>query len=277
MQGVVGSNPIGSTATRRSASGGEDVVGRLYSVGSRAFELAFRAWAVDLRVTGVEHLPNTGPAVIASNHISYLDFAFVMLAPPRPRREIRFLARKEFFDKPVIGALLRAWGQIPVDVHGDPLSAADAARVALEQGELVGLHPEGTISPSFTLLRAKSGAVRLAESAGAPIVPTAIWGSQRLLTKWRRFRPPRHVTVMVAYGEPFVPDGRTAALRSRQLMDRIAALLAELQAAYPHRPDPGNDWWLPAELGGSAPTPEEAAARLARQAERRRERGDVRR
>jgi 1-acyl-sn-glycerol-3-phosphate acyltransferase len=245
-------------------------VGALYSAGSRLFELVFRAWAVDLRVSGVEHIPARGPGVIASNHISYLDFAFVMLAPPRPRREVRFLARKEFFDQPVVGSLLRAWGQIPVDVHGDPLTAADEAKAALERGELVGLHPEGTISPSFTVRRAKSGAVRLAESVGAPIIPTAIWGSQRLLTKWRKFRPPRRVTVMVAYGEPFVPTGRTAALRTRELTERIAALLADLQARYPQQPRPGDDWWLPAELGGSAPTPEEADARLTQQAAARR-------
>jgi 1-acyl-sn-glycerol-3-phosphate acyltransferase len=244
-------------------------VGWLYRFGSRVIETAFKLWAVDLRVEGHEHIPREGPAVLASNHVSYLDFAFIALAPPRPRREVHFLARKEFFDVPLVGFLLRRLKQIPVDVHGDPRTAADAARTVLAEGGLIGIHPEGTISPSFTLRRTKSGAVRLAESAGAPIVPIAIWGSQRLLTKWRPARPARRVTVLVKYGEPFVPEGRTAALRTQQVMQRIDELLAKCHAEYPFAPEPGDDWWLPAHLGGSAPTPEEAEARLAEQAQRR--------
>lgn len=181
------------------------------------------------------------------------------------------MARQEFFDKPVVGNLMRRMGQIPVDVYGDALRSADEARNALRSGELVGLHPEGTISPSFVPRRAKSGAVRLADSVEAPIIPTAIWGSQRLLTKGRPVRPPRGVTVMVRYGEPFRPTARTGMARSAQLMARITALLEECQQMYPQRPGPPpDDWWLPRELGGSAPTPEEAEAIVAAQTERRR-------
>ncbi len=249
----------------------------IYQVGSRLFEAGFRALSIDLRSIGHENIPTTGPAVIASNHIGYLDFAFVVLAPPRPRREVRFMARKEFFDQPVTGELLRKLGQIPVDVHGDPMAAADQAGAALASGELVGLHPEGTISPSFVPRRAKSGAVRLADAAGVPIIPAAVWGSQRLLTKWRPPRPSRHVTVMVRYGEPFVPTARTGMARTRELMERISALLAENQASYPQRPGPPpHDWWVPAHLGGSAMTPEEAEARLEQQtAERRAQRRET--
>jgi 1-acyl-sn-glycerol-3-phosphate acyltransferase len=247
----------------------------LYRVGSWLFLALFRALRVDVRPSGHQHIPDDGPVILASNHIGYLDFAFVALAPPWPRRPVRFLARYEFFQKPVVGTLLRWLGQIPVDVHGDARSAAEAATRALKDGEVVGVHPEGTISPSFVPRRAKSGTVRLADTTGATIVPVALWGSQRLLTKWRPLRPERGVTVMVRYGEPFVPTGRTAMARSAELMDRIEALLAELQAAYPQRPGPApDDWWIPAHLGGSAPTPAEAEARLAEQAaQRRRDRG----
>lgn len=243
----------------------------LYQAGSRLFEAGFRALAIDLRSSGHEHIPATGPAILASNHIGYLDFAFVMLAPPRPRREVRFLARREFFAHPVTGALLRGLGQIPVDVHGDPFAAARDAGAVLERGEVVGLHPEGTISPSFVVRRAKSGAVRLAEANGVPIIPVAVWGSHRLLTKWRPGRPTRHVTVCVRYGEPFFPTARTGMARTQQLMTRISQLLEELQQSYPQRPGPPPaDWWLPAHLGGSAMTPEEAEARLTAQNEQRR-------
>jgi len=243
----------------------------IYQVGSRLFEAGFRALAIDLRSVGHEHIPASGPVILASNHIGYLDYSFVMLAPPRPRREVRFLARSEFFEKPVVGTLLRQLGQIPVDVHGDAAAAATAAQDALAAGEIVGVHPEGTISPSFVPRRAKSGTVRLAESLGVPIVPVALWGSQRLLTKWRDPRPARGVVVSVRYGEPYAPEGKTAMARTTDLMARITSLLAEVQATYPQRPGPPpDDWWLPAHLGGSAPTPEEAEARITQQmAERR--------
>ena len=238
----------------------------LYRVGSALFLGGFRALGVDLRVHGHEHIPAEGPVVLASNHISYLDFAFVMLAAPAPRREVRFLARDDFFHNPVTGFLLRRLGQIPVDVHGDPMQAAQAAQTVLEAGEVVGIHPEGTISPSFVPRRAKSGVVRLADSVEAPIVPVALWGSHRLLTKGRPMRPTRGATVVVRYGEPFRPTARTSLLRTREVMERITTELAHAQDGYPQRPGPPpHDWWVPAHLGGSAPTPEAADAAIADQ------------
>jgi 1-acyl-sn-glycerol-3-phosphate acyltransferase len=243
-----------------------------YAFGSRLFELGFRAFDLDRRVTGVEHIPSAGPAIIASNHVGYLDFCFVMLGPPRPRREVRFLARSEFFERRVTGFLLRRLRQIPVDVYGDPRTSIEAATAALRAGELVGLHPEGTISPSFVPRRGKSGAIRLADATGAPIIPAAVWGSHRLLTKGRRPSLRRHIAIEVRYGPPLEPTSDTVEGRTDELMARIRDLLADAQAAYPQRPDgPGDDWWIPAHLGGSAPTPEEAEARLAAQREQRRQ------
>ena len=245
----------------------------LYRTGSILIHGLFRALRVDLRVIGHEHIPTRGAAVIASNHIGYLDFAFVVLAPPAPRREVRFMARHEFFDKPVVGNLMHRLGQIPIDVHGAPMEGAAAAQAALGRGELVGVHPEGTISPSFVPRRAKSGAVRLAEAAGVPIVPCAVWGTQRLLTKGRPARPTIGACVMVRYGEPFVPEGRTGMARSAALMARIDELLVASQRAYPQRPLPApHDWWVPAHLGGSAPTVEEAETAIRQQEEERRAR-----
>jgi 1-acyl-sn-glycerol-3-phosphate acyltransferase len=252
---------------------GRPRVSVLYRTGSALIRGGFRALRVDLRCIGDEHIPTTGAAVIASNHIGYLDFAFVVLAPPAPRREVRFMARHEFFDKPVVGNLMHRLGQIPVDVHGAPMEGAAAAQAALARGELVGVHPEGTISPSFVPRRAKSGAVRLAEAAGVPIVPCAVWGTQRLLTKGRPARPTLGACVMVRYGEPFVPEGRTGMARSKELMTRINDLLEANQRAYPQRPGPApHDWWMPAHLGGSAPTVEDAEQAIRQQDEERRAR-----
>jgi 1-acyl-sn-glycerol-3-phosphate acyltransferase len=248
-------------------------VGALYSVTSRLFELGFRVAGIDLAVEGAEHVPSEGPAIIASNHVGYVDFAFVMLGPPRPRREMAFLARADLFERRLVGSALHALGQIPVDAHGDPAAAMRAAVERLEQGGLVGLHPEGTINPAFLPVRGRSGAVRLAQLTGAPIVPAAVWGSQRLLTKWRPAAwPERGIPVRVAYGAPFHPASRqesSAAEATRDLIGRIGVLVDRLIA---EEGAPAGAWWVPAARGGGAPRPEEVAARLEAQVRERRER-----
>ncbi|HSK22187.1 MAG TPA: lysophospholipid acyltransferase family protein [Egicoccus sp.] len=226
---------------------------------------------VDVRPIGYHHIPAVGPAILASNHIGYLDFSFVALAPPRPRRRVRFLARHDLFDG-VVGTALRAMDQIPVDVHGDPVMAYAAAEAALARGEVLGIHPEGTISPSFVPRRGRTGAVRLAQASGAPIVPVAVWGSQRLLTKGqpRRLRP--GVCVTVRYGAPWHPPADQApATATATLMRLISDLLEVEQASYPQQPrGPRDRWWLPAHLGGTAPTPEDADRLLREQVDARR-------
>jgi 1-acyl-sn-glycerol-3-phosphate acyltransferase len=97
---------------------------------------------------------------------------------------------------------------------------------------VIGLHPEGTISPSF-VPRGRTGAVRLARATRAPIVPVAVWGSHRLLTKWRPAKLTRHVAVSVRYGEPFHPSAGSPEEATAELMRRIAGLLAESQADLP--------------------------------------------
>jgi 1-acyl-sn-glycerol-3-phosphate acyltransferase len=242
-----------------------------YPLIASLFRGGWRALRLDVRSIGHRHIPTSGPVILASNHIGYLDFCFVALAPPRPRRRVRFLARHDIFAGRVVGGAMRAMRQIPVDVHGDPTVAFAAAEEALGRGEVVGVHPEGTISPSFVPRRGRTGTVRLAQRTGAPVVPVAVWGSQRLLTKWqpKRLRPGACVTVR--YGAPFHPVG-TPAEATADLMARIGQLLALEQASYPQQPRDDDDrWWLPAHLGGSAPTPQQAEERLAEQAAARRQ------
>jgi 1-acyl-sn-glycerol-3-phosphate acyltransferase len=245
----------------------------LYGFGSWLFLTGFRVLRLDVRSIGHGHIPRSGPAILASNHIGYVDFSFVALAPPAPRRPVRFLTRADVFEKRVAGFLLTRLGQIPIDVHGDPAAGLAAARAELERGEIVGIHPEGTISPSFVPRPARTGAVRLSQATGAPIIPVALWGSQRVLTKWRPARPTRGAAVLVRYGEPFLPPPGPPAVGSAELTARIRELLAKNQVDYPQVPGPPpDDWWVPAHLGGSAPTPEEAEERLRAQAEDRRRR-----
>jgi len=245
-------------------------MGRLYSSVSRVFEGGFRVAGVDVTVEGVEHLPRSGPVIVASNHVGYLDFAFVMLAPPRPRREMAFLARGDLFERRFTGRALRALGQIPVDEHGDPMATLRAAREHLERGGILGLHPEGTVNPTFLPIRGRSGAIRLSQQTGAPVVPTSVWGSQRLLTKWRPAAwPERGVAVRVTYGEPYLPPDGPASGSTRELMARITTLVE--RAITEEAAAPGA-WWVPAEHGGSAPRLSEIDARLEAQVAERRER-----
>jgi len=245
----------------------------LYRNVSRLFEVGFRAVGVDLQVEGLEHLPTEGPAILASNHVGYLDFAFVMLAPPRPRREVHFLARGDLFERRGVGPMLRALGQIPVDAHGDPAGALNRARAALDAGALVGLHPEGTVNPTFFPLRGKSGAVRLAQQTGVPIIPTSVWGTQRLLTKWRPPAwPERGIPIQVRYGAPYTPppaDRSTGAAATRELMGRITALV---ERSIVTESAPAGSWWVPAQHGGSAPRLADVTDRLSEQADERRTR-----
>jgi 1-acyl-sn-glycerol-3-phosphate acyltransferase len=244
----------------------------LYTGIAALFRLGWRVLDLDVRPIDHAHIPRQGPVILASNHVGYLDFCFVALSPPRPRRQVRFLARHDIWNRRIVGWAMDGMGQIPVDVHGDPAAALAVAEERLHQGEVIGLHPEGTISPSFVPRQGRTGAVRLARATGAPIVPVAVWGSQRLLTKWRPAKLIRHLVVTVRYGEPFTPREGTPEEATAELMRRIGVLLAQSQAEHPQRPGsgPGDDWWIPAHLGGSAPTPEEAEARIeAQMAERR--------
>jgi 1-acyl-sn-glycerol-3-phosphate acyltransferase len=133
----------------------------------------------------------------------------------------------------------------------------------LKEGEVVGVFPEATISRSFTVKDIKSGAVRMAAAAKAPIIPMALWGTQRLWTKGRpRTLTKRHVPISILIGEPILPaPGQDRELLAKELRDRMSALLDRAQEEYPESPASDDDrWWLPAHLGGTAPTPAEAEA-----------------
>jgi 1-acyl-sn-glycerol-3-phosphate acyltransferase len=234
----------------------------------------FAALGLKFTLTGTEHIPPTGGAVMAINHVGYLDFTFAGLAARPAKRLVRFMAKEEVFRHSISGPLMRGMKHIPVDREAGSASFR-AALTALKGGEIVGVFPEATISRSFEIKEFKSGAVRMARSAGVPILPTIVWGSQRVWTKGR----PRHfgynrTPIHVAVGEPITvppkgdPDETTALLH-----ERMTALLHQVQAAYPDQPRGEDDrWWLPARLGGTAPTPEEAAALDAADAEERRAR-----
>lgn len=227
--------------------------------------LLWRIQGLSFTVTGMEHLPATGGAVVAINHTGYLDFTFAGLPfyNHRPRRLVRFMAKQEVFDHPATGPVMRKLRHIPVD-RASGAASFDAAVRALKTGELVGVYPEATISRSFELKEFKSGAARMAIAADVPIVPHIVWGAQRIWTKdhpKKMWRP--RVPISVAVGEPILPTlpatELTALLRSR-----MQHLLQQVQDAY--GPYPPGEFWVPQRLGGGAPTPARAAEIEAREA-----------
>ncbi|MFC0503044.1 lysophospholipid acyltransferase family protein [Micromonospora costi] len=220
---------------------------------------------LDLRITieGAHHVPRTGGAVLASNHVSYLDFIFCGLGAHGSRRLVRFMAKQSVFRHRVSGPLMRGMRHIPVD-RAAGAGSYEAAVDALRRGEVVGVFPEATISQSFTVKELKSGAARMAHEAGVPLLPVALWGTQRLWTKGRpRTLTRRHTPITILVGEPMDPAGwPDAAAMTAGLKERLSALVDRAQRAYPEQPaGPDDRWWLPAHLGGTAPTPPEAAAR----------------
>jgi 1-acyl-sn-glycerol-3-phosphate acyltransferase len=215
---------------------------------------------LDLRITveGSQHVPCTGGAVIASNHVSYLDFVFCGLGANESRRLVRFMAKQSIFAHRVGGPLMRGMHHIPVDRDAG-LASYKAALEALKAGEVVGVFPEATISQSFTVKDIKSGAPRMAAATGVPLVPLALWGTQRLWTKGRkRDLTQRHIPISIIVGEPLYPARHDKPdTISVELRRRMQALLDQAQQNYPAQPDgPDNRWWQPAHLGGTAPQPE---------------------
>jgi len=225
-----------------------------------AAKLMFRVLDNRVRVEGTEHIPSTGGAVIACNHVSYLDFIFCGLGAQPAKRLVRFMAKKEIFGNRIAGPLMRGMHHISVD-RGAGLASYREAVERLKAGEVVGVFPEATISRSFTVKDIKSGAVRMAAEAGVPVVPMALWGTQRLWTKGRpKDLTKRHVPISILVGEPMHPKAdEDAEILSKDLRVRMSALVDRVQADYPAKPDSDDErWWLPAHLGGTAPTPEEA-------------------
>lgn len=234
-------------------------------------------WRV--HIEGAHHIPRRGPAVIASNHIGYLDFVFVGRGALDAGRLVRFGAKKEVFDHWLAGPLMRGMKHIPVDRFGDVQQVMEEAHRKLRAGEVIGMFPEGTISRSFVPMKMMSGAARMAMRAGAPLVPCAVWGDHRISTKAVHRNLQRDLDIMVAFAEPipYEPDSDPREVTGR-LLEVVRELVARLQEDYPQQPaDDADRWWLPAHLGGTAPTPEEAAAiaKQEREAKRRKREGEA--
>ncbi len=223
---------------------------------------AFAALRTRIVIEGAENIPRSGGAVLAGNHVSYLDFIFVGLAARPSRRLTRFMAKEAVFRHKLSGPLMRGMKHIPVDREAGTSAFRQALR-SLKAGEVIGIFPEGTTSRSFTVKELKPGAVRLAQATRTPLIPVAVWGGQRMYTRgqprkllsWRR-------NIYIYVGEPlFLGRGDDPQLGTERLRKRLQEMLEKVQQRTPEQPRPGESaWWHPAHLGGQAPTLGQAEA-----------------
>ena len=210
------------------------------------------------RMRGLDHVPRSGGAVLAVNHTGYFDFTYAGLAGVEVGRLVRFMAKQSIFAHRVSGPLMRGMRHIPVDRHQGGQAFKDAVR-ALKDGEIVGVFPEATMSRSFELKEFKPGAVKMAQVAGVPVLPVTIWGGHRVWTKDLPKRMGRaHIPVHIAVGEPIEVGRREdVAEATARVKAAMQAQLDAQQAAYPELVGDERRY-LPARLGGTAPTPEES-------------------
>jgi len=184
-------------------------------------------------IDGVERIPAAGPAILAANHRSYFDPLALGMALARRGRAVRFLGKREVFDAPVVGSLVRAMGGIRVERSTGSDRPLVEAAAALAAGELVAILPQGTIprGPAFfdPELKGRWGAARLAAETHVPVVPIGLWGtenvwprSERLPRIWNITSPP---TVTIRVGEPVVLKYRSAQADTRRIMAAIVDLL----------------------------------------------------
>ena len=203
---------------------------------------------------GDENIPRKGGAILAINHVGYFDFALTGTAALPAGRYVRFMAKKEIFANKIAGPLMRGMHHINVDRENGAASFVAALR-ALKSGEIIGIFPEGTISTSFEIKALKSGAVRLAMGAGVPVIPTVIWGSQRVWTKGvKRNLRREHIPISVVFGEPITyARADDLEIAENELRETLLAMLRQVQDKYPD--SHVGQRWAPTRLGGTAPAP----------------------
>jgi 1-acyl-sn-glycerol-3-phosphate acyltransferase len=219
-----------------------------------AIKLFWKYLGLRFDFAGDEHIPRSGGAILSINHVGYLDFALTGTAALPTGRYVRFMAKKEVFDNKLAGPLMRGMHHICVDRSNGSASFVAALR-ALRAGEIVGIFPEGTISVSFEIKELKSGAVRLAMASGVPVIPTIVWGSQRIWTKKVKRNLGRHkIPIIVTFGDPIYFDKQSDVEAGEKLLrETMISMLHETQRRYPDSHQ--GQRWAPLRLGGSAPAP----------------------
>jgi 1-acyl-sn-glycerol-3-phosphate acyltransferase len=238
----------------------------VYAATTALGRLVLRGLDVTTRWEGAEHVPATGPVVLAATHVSFPDFVFIGRALLDRRPRVRFMCRHDVWHSRAAAWAMDAMGHVPVDRQA-PAAAYLRGRRLLGEGEAVCLFPEGGISTAYTTRALMPGAVALARESGAPLVPVWMWGGQRMWAQKPTQDAPmprpdltRGRLVDVRFGEPLrVPPDADLTATTRDLGHRLWRGLESLQRLPEHLPRPGEHApWYPAHLGGQARDREES-------------------
>ena len=194
-------------------------------------------------IEGQENVPRKGSAIIAFNHIAYLDPLAIGYVIDRIGRRPRFLGKAEVFQDKRVGWLIKGAGQIPVQRgSADAPRALEHAEAAVRRGEIVVIFPEGTITtnPDLSPMDAKTGLARLALATGAPVLPAAVWGTANVWTRGctKNWRPGQDICVRFGNSMDVSGDPGSRADWKRvgaEVMDEIRALVASLRPVVPDR------------------------------------------
>jgi 1-acyl-sn-glycerol-3-phosphate acyltransferase len=197
----------------------------------RAFLTPFLMILFRPKVKGLRNVPGSGPVIIASNHLSFSDSIFMPLVVPR---KVTFLAKSEYFTSPGPKGFFKkltfiALGQVPVDRSGGRRSEAAliAGLKVLADGKCLGIYPEGTRSPDGRLYKGRSGIARLAIDSGAPIIPVAMFNTEKIQPTGTLM--PKVMRVEMIFGEPMYFEGDSAdLLYLREVTDKIMSAIQEI-------------------------------------------------
>jgi 1-acyl-sn-glycerol-3-phosphate acyltransferase len=197
----------------------------------RAFLTPFLMVLFRPKVKGLRHVPSSGPVIIASNHLSFSDSIFMPLVVPR---KVTFLAKSEYFTSPGPKGLLKkltfiALGQVPVDRSGGRRSEAAliTGLKVLAEGKCLGIYPEGTRSPDGRLYKGRTGIARLAIESGAPIIPVAMFNTEKIQPTGTVV--PKVMRVEMIFGEPMYFEGDSTDLQHlRDVTDKIMLTIQAL-------------------------------------------------
>jgi len=197
----------------------------------RAFLTPFLMILFRPKVKGLRHVPASGPLIIASNHLSFSDSIFMPLVVPR---KVTFLAKSEYFTSPGPKGLLKkltfiALGQVPVDRSGGRRSEAAliTGLKVLAEGKCLGIYPEGTRSPDGRLYKGRTGIARLAIESGAPIIPVAMFNTEKIQPTGTVV--PKVMRVKMIFGDPMYFEGDSTDLQHlRDVTDQIMSTIQEM-------------------------------------------------
>ncbi|MEM7273892.1 MAG: HAD-IB family hydrolase [Actinomycetota bacterium] len=189
---------------------------------------------VKFRFEGIEHIPADGPALVVFNHRSYFDPTVMGLVVAKAGRTIRGLGKKEVFDVPIAGRLLKALGGIRVERASGSDEPLEKAAAALRGGELVMMAPQGTIprGPAFfdPVLKGRWGAARLAAMTGAPVIPVGLWGTEKVWPRSARlpsFSLRNRPEVTATVGPPVSIGGTDPDADTEAIMAALVELLPD--------------------------------------------------